>query len=146
MKTEQQVIDYLKKHRVMTLATVTQGGAPMAHTVEYASDGETIYFITNGTTRKAGNIRLNPRVALTVDEDYDDWSTIKGVQLEAEAVVLTDQAEIEKAAAVYIAKFPFVANFPPNPQLAFVRVTPLKGFFLDYTKGFTHKDPVNFSR
>ena len=143
-ETKQQVVDYLKGHGAMTLATVTPDGVPLAHTVKYASDGATIYFVTMKSTRKAVDIEANPRVALTVDEDYADWMAIKGVQLEAAATILRDPADIEKAAGVYIGKYPFVADFPPNPEMVFVKVEPTRGFFLDYAKGFAHRDTVAF--
>jgi len=140
----QKIVDYLGSHRKMTLATVTPEGHPMAHTVEYASQGATIYFATRKTTRKIQNILQNPQVAYAVDEDYDDWLKIQGVQMEGVATILADQDEIDEVAAVYLEKFPFVADFPPNPELVFVKVEPRRGFFLDYTKGFTHREAAVF--
>ncbi|HOI17847.1 MAG TPA: pyridoxamine 5'-phosphate oxidase family protein [Geobacteraceae bacterium] len=139
---QEKVVEYLKSHRVMTLATVTPEGKPLAHTVKYASDGMTMFFITMKSTRKAQNILNNPLVALTVDEDYDDWLVIQGVQMEAKATILSEQEEIGRAAGIYMAKYPFVADFPPNPEIVFVKVEPTAGFFLDYSKGFTHKDAI----
>ena len=142
--TRERIIEYLESHRKMTLATVTPDGRPLAHTVEYATDGSTVYFATSKGTRKVQNILKNPDVSYAVDEDYDDWLRIQGVQMEARATVLTDREEVEKAAAVYLKKFPFVADFPPNPDMVFVKVEPVRGFFLDYTKGFTHREDTAF--
>ena len=50
--------------------------------------------------------------------------------------------EVERAAALYLEKFPFVADFPPNPELVFIEVAPVGGFFLDYRKGFTHRGEI----
>jgi len=83
-------------------------------------------------------------VAYAVDEDYDDWLKIQGVQMEGVATILADQDEIDEAAAVYLKKFPFVADFPPNPELVFIKVEPRRGFCLDYTKGFTHREAAVF--
>jgi uncharacterized protein YhbP (UPF0306 family) len=141
---KKSIAAYLAKHNILTLATVTGGNKPLAHTVEYVSDDTTVYFATSKTTRKISDILQNSRVAFTVDEDYKDWLTIKGVQMEGIAKVLTDKEEIDRAAALYIGKFPFVAEFPPNPALVFVKILPAGGSFLDYTKGFTHKDTVTF--
>jgi uncharacterized protein YhbP (UPF0306 family) len=136
--------DYLTKYNILTLATVSPDNKALAHTVEYVSDGTTVYFATSKSTRKIRDILGNPSVAYTVDEDYKDWMTIKGVQMEGVAKVLSDAKEIERAAALYIAKFPFVAQFPPNPDMVFVKIEPAEGSFLDYTKGFTHRDAVVF--
>lgn len=142
--TRQRIVEYLESHRKMTLATVTPEGRPLAHTVEYASYGPTVYFATRKSTRKVQNILKNPEVAYAVDEDYDDWLQIQGVQMEGVATVLSDQDEKDKAAAAYIEKFPFVADFPPNSEMVFVKVEPVRGFFLDYTQGFTHREDTEF--
>jgi len=136
--------DYLTKYNILALATVTPDCKALAHTVEYVSDGTTVYFATSKSTRKIRDILKNPSVAYTVEEDYKDWMTIKGVQMEGVATVLSDTEEISRAASLYIAKFPFVAQFPPNPEMVFVKIVPTEGSFLDYTKGFTHRDTVGF--
>lgn len=141
---KKQIVDYLSSHNIMTLATVTSDGSPLTRTLEYASDSATVYFATFNGSRKVQNIRQNPRVAYTVDEDYKDWMTIQGVKIEGIATILSDPAAAGQAAQAYIAKFPFVANFPPNPDLIFVKVDPVTGYYLDYTKGFTHTDVVKF--
>jgi len=141
---KREISDYLKKHRKMTLATVTLDGRPIAHTVEYASDGLTVYFGTLRTTRKAHNIMKNGHVSFAVDEDYDDWMKIQGVQVEGRAEVLTEQKDIKQASDLIIKKFPAVADLPPNPEMIFIRIKPIAGFFLDYNKGFAHRDEVRF--
>jgi len=140
----QAISDYLRSHRKMTLATVTLDGRPIAHTIEYASDGATVYFGTLRTSRKAQNIIKNCRVSYAVDEDYEDWMKIQGVQIEGKAEVLADPKDIKYAMDLFTRKFPFVADFPPNPDMVLVRIEPLAGFFLDYTKGFAHRDEVRF--
>jgi uncharacterized protein YhbP (UPF0306 family) len=141
---KRSIAGYLKEHNLLTLATVTADNKPLAHTVEYVSDDTTVYFATSKSTRKISDILKNSHVAYTVDEDYKNWLTIKGVQMEGTAQVLSKKEEIEHAAAIYMSKYPFVAQFPPNPEIVFVRITPTVGSFLDYTKGFTHRDTVIF--
>jgi len=139
-----QIADYLGTHRKMTLATVSPEGKPMGHTVEYVSDGIDIFFATKKDTRKVKNINHNPHVAYTVDEDYDNWMAIQGVQMAGTARIIDDQQEAGKIFTNYLKKFPFVADFPPNPDLVFVKVTPQDAYFLDYKKGFAHRDRVTF--
>jgi len=143
-ESKQKISDYLKSHNKMTLATVAPDGRPQAHTVEYAPEGATVYFCTMRTTRKAMNIAKNPNVAYSVDEDYEDWMKIQGVQMEGRAKVLSDPQETQHAIDVYLKKFPQVASFPPNPDMVFVKIEPVAGFFLDYVKGFAHRDGVKF--
>ena len=139
-----RVTEYLKSHNVMTLATVKADGRPLAHTVEYASDGATVYFITAMHSRKALNIIANNHVAYTVDEDYTDWSKIQGVQMEGKAAILTEKADVDKAMGVYLRKFPAAAQLLPSPDLVFIKVEPTAGYFLDYTRGFTHREELAF--
>ena len=143
-EVKKKIADYLAAHRKMALATATSKCEPMAHTVEYVSEGMTVYFATGIDTVKAKNINANPSVAYTVDEDYDDWMKIQGVQMEGKASILAHRPEIEHAAALYMQKFPFVKDLPSAPHLIFIKVEPVVGWFLDYTKGFMHKERVEF--
>ena len=45
-KMENFVLDLMKNHNILTLATLRKDGYPQATTVTYANDGLTIYFIT----------------------------------------------------------------------------------------------------
>ena len=141
---KRKVLDYLASHRYMRLATVTTDSAPMVHTVAYASDGPTVYFLTDRRTRKIFNISRNPAVAFSVDEDYTDAGQIQGIQMEARATILSARADVEKARELMVKKFPQMAEMPPELDLVFVRVDPDQGYFLDYTKGFTHRDKIEF--
>jgi nitroimidazol reductase NimA-like FMN-containing flavoprotein (pyridoxamine 5'-phosphate oxidase superfamily) len=138
------ISDYLTSHRKMTLATVTLDGRPLAHTVEYASDGTTVYFGTLRTTRKAQNIMKNSHVSYAVDEDYDDWMKIQGVQIEGRASILAEPKDIKQAMDLLMRKFPALADLPRSPDMIFVKIEPIAGFFLDYNKGFAHRDEVRF--
>lgn len=145
-ETESRIAEYLSAHNKMTLATVTPDGRPLAHTVEYASDGPVVFFATLRTTRKAQNIIKTQSVAYAVDEDYSDWMQIRGVQMEGRAEIVKDQPDLKKAMEIYLKKFPAAAQIPPNPDMIFIKITPVAGFFLDYTKGFAHRDEFVYSR
>jgi uncharacterized protein YhbP (UPF0306 family) len=138
-----RISDYLKSHRKMTLATVTLDGRPLAHTVQYASDGATVFFGTLRTTRKAQNIVKNSHVSYAVDED-DDWMQIRGVQIEGRASILTELKDIKHAMDLLIGKFPALADFPRSPDMIFVKIEPTAGFFPDYRKEFAHRDEIRF--
>ena len=140
----QKIFNYLQSHNVLTLATVSPDGKPLAHTVVYVSEGATVYFGTYKDTRKAQNILKNPSVAYTVDEDYADWDKIQGVQMTGMAAMLTDQKELERIMKKYVEKFPQAADFPPDPDMVLIKIESLRGYFLDYTKGFGHRDEVVF--
>lgn len=138
----QKVLDYLGRHRFMRLGTVTTDSTPMVHTVGYASDGLTVYFATDRRTRKIFNISRNPEVAYSIDEDYADVTKIQGIQMEGRATILTARADIDKAMELLVRKFPHMTKMPPEVEGALVRVEPTFGYFLDFTKGFTHRDRI----
>jgi hypothetical protein len=79
--TEQFIHDVLATHNILTLATVRDDGYPQATTVGYVHEGLTLYIGTFAQAQKVANIRRSPKVSLTIDRDYDDWSQIKGLSM-----------------------------------------------------------------
>ncbi|HJV81994.1 pyridoxamine 5'-phosphate oxidase family protein [Noviherbaspirillum sp.] len=139
---------YLQEHHVATLATAA-GDAVWAAAVFYVSDGNTFYFLSSPTSRHCENLARNPRVALTVQEDYADWPAIKGVQLEGIASEIVGQ-EADLARSLYGQKFPVVGKIAQAPE-AIVRamskvrwytVVPSKLYFIDNSVGFGHRDEI----
>jgi PPOX class probable F420-dependent enzyme len=131
---------YLSAHNVCTVATTRADGSPQANTVEYVSDGLTLYVATDPAATKVENVRRDCRVAVTVDEDYSDWSKIQGVQFGGTAEIVSG-AEEQKAGALYIKKFPAIADYPET-EMTWLKLTPKILFWLDYTVDFGHKDMV----
>jgi general stress protein 26 len=110
----------------------------------YANDGATIYLATFKGTRKVANIERDPNVAIAVSEDYDDWGKIQGVQIQGKATFLENKEEIDRAVSCIVRNFPHFARMDPNPDIVFLKIEPVEGFFIDYTKGFAHKDKVMY--
>ena len=141
---KKKISQYLATHEYLTLATVSADGSPLAATVGYVSEGATVYFATRRQTRKAQNVQANPTVSYTVDEAYDDWMKIQGVQMIGRAEVLRDEDEVNRVMGLFLAKYPQMASMPPDFEMLLVRVAPLSGYFLDNTAGFGHRDGVDF--
>jgi len=139
-----RILDLLKRHNIMTIATVRKDGYPQATTVTYANDGLIIYFGCDRTAQKVRNIRRTSKVSLTIDRDYRNWSNIKGLAMAADAQVLTDRAEIRHATEVLAEKFTQWAELSPVDMKAikFVKVVPKLISVLDYSRGFGHTDLV----
>jgi hypothetical protein len=145
---KQQALDYLQRHRVLTLATAGPEGV-WAAAVFYVSDGFTLYFLSAPTSRHARNLETTGRVAATVQEDYADWREIRGIQLEGEAARI---AGAEEAAAVlrYGQKFPVVAHLASAPReiaraferIRWYRIRPTRLYFIDNSQGLGHRDEV----
>jgi uncharacterized protein YhbP (UPF0306 family) len=141
----QQVLDYLKNHNTMTLATCS-GDAPWAATVFFASDGLSLFFFSSPESRHCQNLAANRRVAVTIQEDYKDWRKIKGIQLEGRIEPVDGVGAKAKALAVYALKFPEIIRLFTDPtsgvlhraflKVKFYRVLPEKLFFIDNEQGF----------
>lgn len=144
--TEQKVSELLKSHNLLTLATASQNGNALAHTVNYASEGATVYFCTNKNTRKAKNILHNPNVAYTVDRDCENWSDIVALQMEGRAGLITEKSEIEKAAALLMGKYPQLASMPQDPDMVFVKIEPLKAIYIDNKVSWGYRETTEFSK
>lgn len=138
-----RIQEYLSAHNLLSLATVSDEGTPLARTVTYASDGVNIYFVTNRASTKVRNISRNPNVAFTVDDAYtEDWSSIRGLQMEGRASILSEASEVQKAMGLLMTKFPQVAKLPAGQDMVVIKVEPAGGYFLDNTVGFGHRDQI----
>ena len=142
---KEQILDYLRSHNTMTLAT-TVGDLPWAATVFFASEDLHLYFFSAPDSRHCQNLTANPRVAVTIQEDYQDWRKIKGIQLEGRVALVDGVLEKTKAMAIYAAKYPEIIKLFTNPasglfykaflKVKFYCVMPDKVFFIDNAQGF----------
>lgn len=143
--SREMALNYLQKHQVMTLATVGDDGV-WAAAVFYVNRGFDLYFLSAAHTRHARHIAAGGRVAAAIQEDYDGWEAIQGIQLEGVARPL-EGAERETAILLYEEKFPFVARADQQIQAALARVDwyrlrPDALYFIDNSRGFGFRDRV----
>jgi len=143
-----QALAYLRQHHVMTLATHGPLGL-WAAAVFYASDGFQLYFLSAGHTRHAQNMAASPRVAATIQEDYDDWAAIQGIQLEGTARPLAGR-EREEALSLYADKFRFLQRPIALIEKALAGVnwyalSPERLYFVDNSRGFGHRDEIDLT-
>jgi len=127
----------------LTLATVRPDGYPQATTISYAHDGMTLYAGIGKDSQKAHNIRANPRVSLTINLPYDDWRTIRGLSMAADARILAAAPEIAQAQACLLKRFPQVAQWSGTDMadsIVFLKIAPRVISILDYTQGFGHTE------
>jgi len=136
----QRLLAYMRDHITMTLATA-RDGQPRAATLFYANDGFDLYFISDPDSVHSQDALANPRVFVTISQDYADWQAIQGVQLRGRAELLQDAT---RAAEVYGAKFPFVAGFPPA-AITYWKITPEWVRMIDNTIAFAHKDEIDLT-
>jgi uncharacterized protein len=141
----QAALTYLQRHHVMSLATGGPHGL-WAAAVFYANDGFELIFLSAAHSRHAQNMAAQPRVAATIQEDYDDWHAIKGIQLEGVVRLLAGE-EKKQAVALYQERHAFLATAPAPVRLAlrgvhWYRLTPDLLYFVDNERGFGHRDEI----
>ena len=61
VEVQPHVLDYLRDHKDLTLATASPTAMPRATTLAYVNDGVTLYFWTRPDTTTARHIEENPR-------------------------------------------------------------------------------------
>ncbi len=111
-RLDDRVRGYLRDHQVATLATHSNED-PWAAAVFYVNAGYTLYFLSSPTSRHCLNLAENPRVAVTIQEDYADWLEIKGIQIEGVASEISGEEE-RTARRLYGQKFPIVGIYRIN--------------------------------
>jgi PPOX class probable F420-dependent enzyme len=121
----QQVVEFLTGAAIAHLATASPDGEPHVSVVSPAVEGDGLWLATTSTSRKARNLRANPRVALV-------WQPRAEIYLSGGATIVTD--EDVKARLWESGLFPFdLAAFwgtPANPALIFVRVEPVSAMVM----------------
>ncbi|MGB8275277.1 MAG: pyridoxamine 5'-phosphate oxidase family protein [Alphaproteobacteria bacterium] len=143
-KLRKFILDLMRDHNVMRLATVRRDGYPQTTTVAYVNDGLALYFACDAGAQKVRNIARSKKVSLTIDRDCPDWNKIKGLSMAASASVLTRSADIKRALKLLARKFPGMVEMSAEDvaATAVVKVTPKVICVLDYTKGFGHTETV----
>ena len=140
----EEILSVLKEARDMTIATFRPDGYPQATTVNYVSDGLTIYFGCAAESQKAQNIAYNDKVSLTVTLPYFSWEAIRGLSVGGTAKPVTDPNEINRVSELMLRKFPQILQYAlaGKKGLFLVRITPEVISLLDYRKGFGHTELV----
>ena len=97
---EKHLIEIIKSHNVCVLAT-TKDNIPRATSLEYEAEGVNLYIMV-GPGRKIENMRANPQISADIHDPLHGWMTVKGLQITAEAKLLTDSdAEYPGAWKIY---------------------------------------------
>ena len=147
-----RVLAFFGEHHVMTLATTGADG-PWAAAVFYAHDGLKLYFLSAPNTRHAANLAANPRVAATIQRDYDDWPGIRGLQL-AGTVREVARADEARVRALYQQRYPLIGGGAGVPRkilealdrIRWYELVPEDVYLIDNTMGFGHRERLSPSR
>ncbi len=141
---ERDILKIMKRHNLLTLATIRPDGYPQATTITFANDGLAIYAAVGKSSQKVKNIKKNNKISATIDHDYKDWNKIKGLSIGGTAQVLRKGPALTEAQTLLAEKFPDMneLSMADYANLAFLKINPEVISVLDYTKGFGHTDLV----
>ena len=133
MELDERIVKFLKRHHVLTLATVSAEGEPYCANAFYAYDTERnrLIFTSDNTTRHAQEMIANSRVAASVVLETRVVGKVQGLQIFGNALP-GDDAD-RKA---YIRRFPYAAAIG---ELHLWSIEPDFMKFTDNTLGFGKK-------
>ena len=127
---------------------------PHAATLFYVNRGFEIFFVSSPASRHGLNVTQNSQVSVTIDEDYDRWRLIKGIQMEGRVTAVGGIWENGRLALSFVKKFPDVADFFSSPQrlgekifskvegVKFYELSPTRIYFIDNEHGFGHREEL----
>jgi PPOX class probable F420-dependent enzyme len=106
-----------------TVATLGADGSPHTSVVWFLRDGDDLLFSTRADRVKARNLARDPRVALSVFELDNPYSSVD-VRGTAELIVDEDKSLPERVSMKYLGEPP--PPEPPEDVRYIVRITPRK--------------------
>jgi CRP-like cAMP-binding protein len=121
-----RVLDFLREHTTMTLATASPTGTPRATPLRFVNDGLTLYIWTRAQSWTAKQIEQNPLVSFTISEES------AGLQGSGEAWVVLGGDEVGRAVQLFAEKFP-TALGASTMNISFFRITPTDIKLVDET-------------
>ncbi len=128
--TRAELLSFLRRHRYAVQASTAAGGGPQAAVIGIAVSAQLeLVFDTLGTSRKATNLRREPRVALVVG-----WDEEQTVQLEGHADEPTGD-ELALLQGVYFEQFPDGPERQRWPDITYFRVRISWARYSDFRPG-----------
>lgn len=125
-----ELLDFLQKHRLGVLATVSPTGDPEAAVVGIAvTDRLEVVFDTLETTRKCQNLRNHSNIALVIGWDDEMTVQLEGVADEPAG------SELDRLKTTYFAVYPDGASRQSWPGITYFRVRPRWARYSDFHDG-----------
>jgi general stress protein 26 len=133
-----KILEVLRHHHTMTLATIRPDGYPQATTVSYIHEDLTLYFATDATSQKAGNIKLNNKVSVAIASENQDFYKLRGLSMSGIATRVDEKQRAEELSLRLFRALPQSKRYVPEDpkQLAVYEITPVAMALVDYTSGF----------
>ncbi|MFI3263115.1 MAG: pyridoxamine 5'-phosphate oxidase family protein [Rikenellaceae bacterium] len=108
MELDSKFIDFISKHHVMTLATISKDNIPSCCALFYVyiKEANVFVFTSSEGTKHVENMVDNPTVAANIVLETKIVGQIEGLQIEGE-VFKSAESGIANAKKEYLKKYPF---------------------------------------
>ena len=126
---EQKLKQFIKNKDICVIAMCFEN-KPRASTVNYVSDGFTLYIVTSGKSTKVRNIKVNPNVSVAIDDQGRQEKA--GLQAEGIAEILSGTAA-EQVKKFYSRKRD-ISHHKPELIDTVLKINLRKIMFSEYTK------------
>ncbi len=127
-KLSKSDIVFIQQLPVCRLATVTKNCEPVVRPVWPVFDGKTVYIATDPETPKLEHLKANPKVSVVFDDyDRNNWSNLRGIRVQGEAVILWEGKEYRQAHTLLKNKYPEYRTEEggwKEGELPIIRITP----------------------
>ena len=132
------ILNLMTHHNIMTLATIRPDGFPQATPVYYVNEGLTLYFATDPTSQKAGNIKLNNKVSVAITGETENANKLKALSLSGIATKIVDPARERELQILLFRAVPAAKRFSPMDakQLLVYSITPMAISLVNYAAGY----------
>ncbi len=141
--------EFLAEQSTMALATAgLADGRPQVAALFFASDDDfNLYWISDPDSRHSRNIADWNDVSAVIYAHTWEWSAIRGVQIEGDAMDVADEDERDRALALYTGKFSFVNDrFAPLIEQSVIYVLRPRWLrWIDNTRKFGYKQEFRFA-
>lgn len=150
MDTKDKIIDVLKNHNLLCLATIDENSMPKARSVDYAMDKDesVLYFVTNKCTDKVKEIEKNNNVYVVIDHDcssMEELQNLRYIRATAKAYICDTPTEIQKIFGILLQKFPYLKDLPGDPSnFIGIRVELEKVTLIDNTVHFGYTERITY--
>jgi general stress protein 26 len=130
--TRVDLLAFMREHKMAVQAAVSASGAPQAAVVGIVvTDALEIFFDTLATSRKATNLRGNPRIAVVIGgPGKDEERTVQYEGVADEPV----GAELAGLKDLYFRHFPDGRDRETLPDVTYIRVTPRWIRYSDFSR------------
>jgi uncharacterized protein YhbP (UPF0306 family) len=102
----EQIQQLLRKQSTLSLATVSEDGLPYVTPLFYiADDSCCLYWFSSASSLHSVHGEINPRAAVTVYGDVEQWEMIRGVQMQGIVAQVKERERRKELTKQYVVRF-----------------------------------------